>query len=332
MSSMDIFIDPAFTKYYQQYPIVLVDVGARRGLCGYWKCAEKYLKVIGFEPDERSFGELTQSDSTKYLNVGLYKEKTVLDLYLTRKEGCTSILKPNRTFLDRFPNGENYDILRTIKINTDTLDNQLQAHQIKDVDFIKIDTQGSELFILEGATESLDNVFGLEVEVEFVQVYEDVPLFADVDSLIRKFGFQLFDLGQPYYTRSEFGMNCCQQKGHLRAADALYLSTPEKFCRTLEQIYDDVLKKSKALRALSICVLYGYFDYALEILNSADSLFDNDEVELITKTIKSVVTSFARKLPNFRGRARIANLFYRLWKVLQPNPKKSIIRVRLGTW
>lgn len=329
---MDIFIEPAFSKYYQQCPLVLVDIGARGGLRAHWKCAEKYLKTIGFEPDDRSFAELTQSDSAKYLNIGLYKEKTLLDLYLTRKEGCTSILKPNRTFLDRFPNGENYDILKTIKIKTDTLDNQLQKHQIKDVDFIKIDTQGSELFILEGATESLGNVFGLEVEVEFVQVYKDVPLFADVDSFVRKFGFQLFDLGEPYYTRSEFSMNYGQQKGYLRATDALYLRTPESFGKTLEQIHDNVLKKSKVLRALSICFLYGYFDYALEIFRLADSLFDNDETELITKKVKSDVTSFARKIPNFRGRAKIADYVHRLWKVLQLNPKKSIIRRRLGTW
>lgn len=329
---MSIFIEPTFSRYYQHWPIVLVDVGARHGLRDYWKCAKKHLQMIGFEPDERSFENLVQTASAKYLNIGLYNEKTSLDLYLTRKEGCTSILKPNRTFLDRFPNGESYDILKTIKIKADTLDNQLQENLVNDADFIKMDTQGSELFILEGATESLENVFGLEIEVEFVQVYKDVPLFADVDSFIRKLGFQIFDLGQPYYTRSEFGITYRQQKGHLRAADALYLRTPESFDEILKRIHDNELRKSKVLRALSICFLYGYYDYALEIFNLAESLFDNDEAKLIIEKMKANVSGWARKIPDFRGRARIANLFYRLWEIFQPNPKKSIIKGRLGTW
>lgn len=326
---MDIFISPAFDEYYKQYPIVLVDIGARRGLRGYWKCAEKYLKMIGFEPDERSFGELMQSDSTKYLNVGLYKEKATLDLYLTRKEGCTSILKPNLTFLDRFPNKEDFNILETISIDCDTLDNQFHKCQIDDVDFGKIDTQGSELFILEGATRALNSMFGLEIEVEFVPVYQDQPLFADIDQFIREKGFQLFDL-RPYYWKRSVGLNYGHPKGQLVFADALYMRTTESFGETLKRICDDEQKKSKVLRALSICFLYGYFDYALEIFNSSNTLFNEDETELIIEKIRSGVTGFAGKIPNFRGRGRISNLFDKLAKIFKPNTSTGIIRGKLG--
>lgn len=308
---------------------MLVNIGALGGMHGYWQCAEKYLKMIGFEPDERSFSKLTQSDSTKYLRIGLYKEKTLLDLYLTKKEGCTSILKPNRTFLNRFANEKGFDILGTVTIECDTLDSQFRKHQIKDVDFGDLDTQGSELFILEGATETLNSMFGLEIEVEFVPVYQDQPLFADIDRFIREKGFQLFDL-RPYYWKRSVGLNYGYPKGQLIFADALYLRTPESFGETLKQIHDDELKKSKVLRALSICFLYGYFDYALEIFNSSNTLFDEDEMELVIEKIRNGVTGFAGKIPNFRGRGRIANLFHTLWKIFQPNSQSGIIRGELG--
>jgi len=329
---MNIFIDPVFEKYYQQHPVVLVDIGARGGLRDRWKLCQRYLNVIGFEPDERSFKELKQSSSMKFLNIGLYKEKGLFDLNLTRKKGCTSMLKPNRTFLDRFPNGEDYDILKTIKINVDALDSQSRRNGFGDIDFMKMDTQGTELAILEGATKSLENVFGLEIEVEFVPVYENVTLFADVDSFVRKFGFQILDLNQHYYTISQFGMTYGQNRGHLRAADALYVRTPESFIKIIERIDDDISKKSKVLRALSICILYEYYDYAVEIFKSVDYLFSDNEASLIENRIMNDAADIAKKIPEFRGRARIANLFYRLWKLFQPRPKKSIIKSRLGTW
>ena len=42
-----------------------------------------------------------------------------------------------------------------MRVETVTLDNQLQGNSIEDVDFLKIDTQGSELSILQGAKETL---------------------------------------------------------------------------------------------------------------------------------------------------------------------------------
>ena len=53
------------------------------------------------------------------------------------------------------------------------------------VDFIKLDTQGSELDILHGAGSLLDNCSGLQLEVMFSPLYEGQPLFADVDAYLR---------------------------------------------------------------------------------------------------------------------------------------------------
>ena len=51
----DIFIDPCFDAEYQRHPLVLADVGARGGLKKNWSAAERHLRVLGFEPDEREY-------------------------------------------------------------------------------------------------------------------------------------------------------------------------------------------------------------------------------------------------------------------------------------
>src|SRR5207248_2510884 len=70
------------------------------------------------------------------------------------------------------------------------------AHQagVDRVDFIKLDTQGSELDILQGAGFLLDDCLGLQLEVMFSPLYEGQPLFADVDTYLRSRGFVLWRL------------------------------------------------------------------------------------------------------------------------------------------
>jgi len=194
---MKIFIEPKFTKYYSKYPLVLADVGASGGLEDNWKPARKYLQIIGFEPDTREFNNLIKRENagTKYLNIGLYNQKISLKYNLMKKQQVSSMFIPNMKFLDQFPESDRFEIVEEVEIPVDTLDSQLKVNGIGELDFIKIDTQGSELFILEGAEKTLQkNVFGIEVEVEFIDIYEGQPLFGDVDNFLRKRGFELFDI------------------------------------------------------------------------------------------------------------------------------------------
>jgi FkbM family methyltransferase len=59
--------------------------------------------------------------------------------------------------------------------------------------FLKIDTQGSEADVLEGASSILHRVIGLRVELSFVELYEDQPLFDEMYAEIRTLGFELWE-------------------------------------------------------------------------------------------------------------------------------------------
>src|SRR3989338_6590050 len=115
-----IFIEPEFTTLLQKTPIQLVDIGASGGLPKNWESARKHLYTIGFEPDEAAFKDLQNktSNSALYFNVGLYNQQTTLDFYSTRSQGCSSIFRPNREFLNQFPAAERFDIEKEIKFKT----------------------------------------------------------------------------------------------------------------------------------------------------------------------------------------------------------------------
>jgi FkbM family methyltransferase len=333
---LDLFAEPTFTRYYKQFPFVLGVVGASGGYPSDWKPAHEYLQVIGFEPDKRSFATLadTASPNTRYLNVALYKEKGSLNLYLTRTPNYSSILKPNRKVLDRNVEPGRWDVLEISQIETDTMDNQLHSHQINYVDFITLDTQGSELFVLEGATRSLSNTFGLSIEVSFVPRYQEQPLFSDVNDFVRKFGFELFNL-RPRNWKQFGGSRADEPKEQLIFSEALYLREIESYVKSLDETPmggDGIWKKTMVLRAISICTIYGTVDHALELLISTNNLFSREEYRMLAEDLELRLNIANKRgsvgvraiIPNFRGRGRIANMLYNLSQTLQPKTSYGI--------
>jgi FkbM family methyltransferase len=60
--------------------------------------------------------------------------------------------------------------------------------------FIKIDTQGYEKFVINGALETMQKIKGLEVELSLVSLYEGQLLFDDMVGMITQRGFELWGL------------------------------------------------------------------------------------------------------------------------------------------
>jgi FkbM family methyltransferase len=116
------------------------------------------------------------------------------ELHVTADPDCSSLYPPDEQ------SAHLYQALEVIKpasrrpITVDTLDLWAEREQVTDVSFLKLDTQGSELDILRGATRALRTVCALRTEVEFNQIYRGQPLFGDIDKFLREHGFVLWRL------------------------------------------------------------------------------------------------------------------------------------------
>jgi FkbM family methyltransferase len=114
-----------------------------------------------------------------------------------------------------------------------TLDEFSKLNSVARCDFIKIDTDGHELAVLEGALDTIrnKNVLGIEIECQFHGPNEGFDgCFSDIDQLLRKEGFSLFKLDPVYYSRcalpSKFlykDLPAQNVSGQIQWADALYL-------------------------------------------------------------------------------------------------------------
>lgn len=183
--------------------IVVVDIGCR------WGFAEKFTRggyrVYGFDPDTEECNSLSrryQSNSVSIVPVALAEGDGTRTLHVTQEPACSSLLRPDPKLTEVYPALRCARQVSSIEIEATSLDAWARKSGVPCIDFIKIDTQGSELEILKGATSTLQGVRCLEVEVEFNPIYLDQPLFSDVDQFLRKAGFVLWKLtNQVHYSR-----------------------------------------------------------------------------------------------------------------------------------
>lgn len=156
--------------------------------------------VTGFEPDAAECEKLNQEAGDNHTYhphfIGNGGKATY---YQTNHAMTGSLYKPNAALMGKFQNMLELSRLETTyEVETLRLDD---IEDMADIDLIKIDVQGAELDVFKGAGRVLADTVMIIAEVEFVALYEDQPMFADVDGFLRGAGFQ-------FHTFLGFGGRC----------------------------------------------------------------------------------------------------------------------------
>src|SRR5437867_1688092 len=184
---------------------VMMDIGARDGILPQWKPIANLARVVGFEPDEEECKRLNAANTgVEFLPFALHSIPGERTFYLTELEYCHGFAPCDEKYFGRFPNAVNNSVRDEITLYADSLDNIASKANYDHVDFIKIDTEGTELAILQGARNTLKThrVLGLLVEVWWDPRLKHQPAFSDLDSFIRGEGFSFFDIECQRYPRN----------------------------------------------------------------------------------------------------------------------------------
>ena len=146
-------------------------------------------RLTGFEPQKSAFESLLEQKqpNEEYLPyaVGDGDEHT-LNVY--KGSGFTSLLRIRRKTVNviRGLHGPSR-LMSEDKMGTRTLDTM---PELQNVDFLKIDIQGGELTVFQHGKEKLLSVLAIQTEVAFFPLYEDQPMFGDIDVFLRSIGFK----------------------------------------------------------------------------------------------------------------------------------------------
>jgi FkbM family methyltransferase len=147
------------------------------------------VRLFGFEPDPPACARLNEEYGKPHQFFQCFVGDGRPATYHETNWGPTgSLYAPNTRLLQRFQNlAEVVTLVATHQVNTTRIDD---VTEIDDVDFLKIDVQGAELLILQNASRAMSSALVVQTEVEFVELYQGQPLFADVDNFMRAQGFQ----------------------------------------------------------------------------------------------------------------------------------------------
>lgn len=173
---------------------VLVDIGADSFPAGnpaHNRIAED-TEVYLFEARESSYQQLVSkfehNPNYHVSNLALYDKAGTLDFYITRKGNCSSLLEPNPTDI-HVVNRPDLLAFEKVEVVCSTLEKEL-GH-LNQIDYLKIDTQGSEYEILVGAGDLLHKVVEIQCEVEQTEMYKTQKLDKDIKELLTSKGFNL---------------------------------------------------------------------------------------------------------------------------------------------
>lgn len=238
--------------------IDFVDVGASGGLDARWRCLEKGLNFVGFEPRADDCAVLEAKNwpyrSTRFLPYGIAGETGPATLYVTRSPHCTSLRKPNTPWLKRFSFHALFDVVETRTVDCVTLDHVVANDGLRG-DILKMDIQGMEGPALDGAGALLDQLVCVELESGFNRNYINESVFWEINRQMEDAGFVMYDMVLHRIGRdnpkSQEGMRQPMWCQSLWMRDFVWTEPPK------------TARMAKA--AILIASMFEFYDYAYEL-------------------------------------------------------------------
>lgn len=250
--------------------IIALDGGARggpkdlnglEGFCQFHCFEPNPAELDGVKGDVQSAIKMAAADSsrTKVYPFALCRNTGEATLNVSVRPGATSTLEPNAELLKRFHAdhfSEMEHITKRIAVPAISLHDFMRQAGLNTIDFIKLDTQGNELDILQSAGDYLDTVSVIMTEVEMIPLYQGQPLFHDVSAFLCARGFELVDVrSTPSCRRFHARPDLPPSAYRLVWADAIYARKP------------DDAAKPRALHQGLVLAGLGYADMAIDLFD-----------------------------------------------------------------
>lgn len=206
--------------FSDQDAVIIFDVGAHHG-----QTALTYNKlfsnpqIFSFEPFGESYATLSNTvkdfGNIKTFNTALSNITGEVDFHSNQSSATNSIL-PTHQEGAAIWDANLLDTVKKIKVPVTTVDEFIIAQTISHVDILKIDTQGTEYLVIEGALNSIkaDKIKLIYMEILTLPTYENQKKFDEILFLLRTNGFELYNIYNTSHTKN----------GMLRQVDAIFIS------------------------------------------------------------------------------------------------------------
>jgi FkbM family methyltransferase len=196
---------PSLLKFLKSRQIdTVLDVGANIGQFGLDLRDQGYRgRIVSFEPIKEVFAKLKsvadRDGNWEVHNCALGSSSSIQPINVSESAVFSS-------FLDQTTAAQQFDasakVIREEQVEVRQLDDlfsQFSGHRV----FLKIDTQGFERAVLDGARKSLKEIVGVQAELPIVHLYHGVWSFPEALDYMNQRGFVLGQVRPTNFDREE---------------------------------------------------------------------------------------------------------------------------------
>ena len=165
-------------------------------------------RIVSFEPLSSAYSQLKAVSEKDPLweiapQTAIGNQEGEIIINIAGNSQSSSALPMLDAHLESAPESA-YSGSETVKLSRlDTLAKDYIKSETKSI-FLKIDVQGLEKQVIEGATAILPLVKGIKLELSLVPLYEGQVLFKEMIDIIEKLGYELYGI-EPGFTAEKTG-------------------------------------------------------------------------------------------------------------------------------
>ena len=267
---------------------ILLDVGASEGPPSVWAPIAGNSTYVGFDPDNR---EMANSVAGPYARAVIVNEAVTDDaaagevrFYLARSPVCSSTLEPDAASLANYHFSGLFATERQVAVRAATLDAVLERLALGRIDWLKCDTQGTDLRIYRSLSEPVRaGVLALDVEPGLIDCYRGEDLFADTHRHLVANGYWLsrLDMGGAVRVRSSSLRTAFPGEADPAMLAARSMRESPGWCearylRTLEFLGEGNAARERYALLCVFSLLDGQPGYALDVALEYERRFGGD--------------------------------------------------------
>lgn len=308
---------------------VLIDVGASGAPPPVWKPIAPLSIYVGFDPDLRDLHEPTATPYRKAIivnkAVASQSDSAQVQFYLTESPYCSSTLLPDSASLSEYLFADLFRVKEQVSAPAITLNQVIEQLGLSSIDWLKIDTQGTDLRIFTSLSDKLRaGVLAVDAEPGLIDAYQGEDLFIDLHRRMTTEGFWLSNLNveaavrmRPETLKHIPGISSETDKNLLaRALKRSPAWCEARYLRRLDSLTQSDTRAYILLWAFAL--LDHQLGFAWDVLTAYERIFGADTQAQAMKTILQTETN-ARLVP-LRRIERIKSLVRPILKVIRKRP------------
>ncbi|MGH9211179.1 MAG: hypothetical protein ACRD2C_10900 [Acidimicrobiales bacterium] len=301
--------------------LTVVDVGASLEPFPPFQPLLGHVTYVGFDPDLREVHQRSDGSGQRIMvdkAVVADPESSTVRFFLTRNPTCSSTLPPGDEVAN-YLHAYRFSVVDTADVAATTLDAAMASVGVTRVDWVKLDTQGTDTRLLRSLGDATwAGLMAVDAEPGFDQHYDGEDVFGDLHREMVGRGFWLSDLALTRGVRLRpevFDASFRARSRLVRMAYELTLkSSPTaagpRYLRTAASLERSGATQEDYLRLWACAFLSGNHPYALDVVAAAEKAHgaDRETTALRELTVRRNRRDAVRNLWRLGGKLSVRNL------------------------